>query len=59
VAIARRSALLHAGEGSRGDRERRFRRRAFERARDRALIGVAMRGDPEPAERVSSAANFS
>jgi hypothetical protein len=37
VALARWGAFEAAAEG-----ERRFRRRAFERARDKALIGLAM-----------------
>lgn len=40
LAIARWKALEAASER---DGERRFRRRAFERARDRALIALAMR----------------
>ena len=45
LAGARWGALGAASEHNCGDGERRFRRRAFERARDRALIGLAMRGD--------------
>ena len=41
VAVERWQALEASAEG---DGERRFRRRAFERARDRALIGLAMSG---------------
>src|ERR1700759_2565628 len=41
VAVERWRALEASAEG---DGERRFRRRAFERARDRALIGLAMSG---------------
>jgi hypothetical protein len=39
VAVERWQALEASAEG---DGQRRFRRRAFERARDRALIGLAM-----------------
>jgi hypothetical protein len=42
LAIKRWSALELAQARSRGERECRFRRRAFERARDRALIALAM-----------------
>jgi hypothetical protein len=53
VALARWSALEAASEENCGDGERRFRRRAFERARDKALIALAMtrarvRGRPRP-----------
>ncbi|HEY4825706.1 MAG TPA: hypothetical protein VIH85_03020 [Solirubrobacteraceae bacterium] len=41
VALDRWGAFENAGEG-----ERRFRRRAFERARDRALIALAMAHRP-------------
>ncbi len=40
LALARWDALETSTEG---DGQRRFRRRAFERARDRALISLAMR----------------
>jgi hypothetical protein len=55
VALARWAALQHAADGQRNDRERRFRRRAFERARDRALIALAMRRGREAARPVSPA----
>lgn len=42
MALARWGALEAASEANCGDGERRFRRRAFERARDKALIGLAM-----------------
>ena len=42
MALARWGALEAASEENCGDGERRFRRRAFERARDKALIGLAM-----------------
>jgi hypothetical protein len=42
LAVARWGALEAAAEENCGDGERRFRRRAFERARDRALITLAM-----------------
>jgi hypothetical protein len=45
-ALARWNAFTEA-EQSGGQRERRFRRRSYERARNRALIAVAMRG-PSP-----------
>jgi hypothetical protein len=40
LALARWQALEASSEG---DGQRRFRRRAFERARDRALISLAMK----------------
>jgi hypothetical protein len=43
VALDRWGALEGAGQ-----RERRVRRRAFERARDRALIALAMARRPRP-----------
>jgi hypothetical protein len=43
LAVRRWEELERACEHRRSDRERRFRRRAYERARDRALIGLAMR----------------
>jgi hypothetical protein len=46
LALARWGALEAASERNCGDGERRFRRRAFERARDRALIGLAMTPGP-------------
>ena len=42
TALARWGALEAASEDNCGDGERRFRRRAFERARDKALIALAM-----------------
>jgi hypothetical protein len=50
IAVTRWSSLELAQERGRGERECRFRRRAFERARDRALIALAMQpAAPEPA----------
>jgi hypothetical protein len=46
VALSRWGALEAATGQNCGDGERRFRRRAFERARDRALIAVAMTRGP-------------
>jgi hypothetical protein len=43
LALDRWQALEAASDG---DGERRFRRRAFERARDQALIALAMRAGP-------------
>jgi hypothetical protein len=45
LALKRWSTLVAARERGRGDREFRFRRRAFERARDRALIALALQTD--------------
>jgi hypothetical protein len=42
LAVKRWNSLELAVERGRGDRECRFRRRAFERARDRALIALAL-----------------
>jgi hypothetical protein len=42
TALARWGAFEAASESNCGDGERRFRRRAFERARDKALIALAM-----------------
>jgi hypothetical protein len=42
VALARWGAFEAATEENCGEGERRFRRRAFERARDKALIALAM-----------------
>jgi hypothetical protein len=42
LAVERWGALEAASGENCGDGERRFRRRAFERARDRALITLAM-----------------
>jgi hypothetical protein len=46
LALSRWGALESAAEENCGDGERRFRRRAFERARDRALIALAMTRGP-------------
>jgi hypothetical protein len=46
VALARWGDFEAAAEQHCGDGERRFRRRAFERARDRALIALAMTRRP-------------
>jgi hypothetical protein len=46
LALDRWGALEEAAEGRCSDGERRFRRRAFERARDRALIALAMTRGP-------------
>jgi hypothetical protein len=43
LAVRRWEELERACEHRRSDRERRFRRRAYERVRDRALIALAMR----------------
>jgi hypothetical protein len=43
LAVRRWGELERACEHRRSDRERRFRRRAYERVRDRALISLAMR----------------
>jgi hypothetical protein len=45
-ALARWRLLVSASDGGCGERERRFRRRSFERARDKALIALAMRARP-------------
>jgi hypothetical protein len=45
VALARWGAFEAAEQEHCGDGERRFRRRAFERARDKALITLAMTPD--------------
>jgi hypothetical protein len=42
TALLRWDELQRTCEVRRSDRERRFRRRAYERARDRALIALAM-----------------
>jgi hypothetical protein len=42
LALSRWGAFESAAEQNCGDGERRFRRRAFERARDKALIALAM-----------------
>jgi hypothetical protein len=46
LAVSRWGDLEAAAEQNCGDGERRFRRRAFERARDRALIALAMTRGP-------------
>jgi hypothetical protein len=52
LALLRWGALERAGDEDRSDAERRFRRRAYQRSRDRALIGLAMRSQsPSPAAR--------
>jgi hypothetical protein len=43
LALKRWGSLVAARDRGRGEREFRFRRRAFERARDRALIAFALR----------------
>jgi hypothetical protein len=43
VALSRWSIFQKACEHRRNDNERRFRRRAYERARDAALIALALR----------------
>lgn len=43
VALSRWSVFQKACEHRRNDNERRFRRRAYERARDEALIALALR----------------
>jgi hypothetical protein len=43
LAVARWDELEHACGRQNGDGEPRFRRRAYERTRDRALISLAMR----------------
>jgi hypothetical protein len=48
AAALSRWAILERSCGRRRDGERRFRRRAFERLRDRALVGVAMRDSGGP-----------
>jgi hypothetical protein len=45
LALARWDAFEAVAEQDSGDGKRRFRRRAFERARDKALIGLAMTRD--------------
>jgi hypothetical protein len=42
VALARWSVFQHECEHGNNDHERRFRRRAYERARDDALIALAL-----------------
>jgi hypothetical protein len=46
LALVRWSAVERACERRRSDSERRFRRRAYERARDRALVAVALHRGP-------------
>jgi hypothetical protein len=41
-ALDRWGLLVRATQADSGERERRFRRRAYERSRNRALIGLAM-----------------
>ena len=43
VALSRWSVFQKACEHRRNDNEQRFRRRAYERARDEALIALALR----------------
>jgi hypothetical protein len=50
LAVKRWNTLELARERGRGERECRFRRRAFERARDRALIGLALQSGTASAE---------
>jgi hypothetical protein len=45
LALARWDAFEAVADQDSGDGRRRFRRRAFERARDKALIGLAMTRD--------------
>ncbi|HLY47656.1 MAG TPA: hypothetical protein VKR21_00535 [Solirubrobacteraceae bacterium] len=54
LALSRWEELQRADEGETGGR-RRFRRRAFERARDRALQALAMRLTPATLRRPSAA----
>src|SRR5437763_5790315 len=44
LALERWAALERACEHRRNERELRFRRRAYERARDHALVAVALHG---------------
>jgi hypothetical protein len=44
LALERWSALQRACERPRSDSERRFRQRAYERSRDRALVALALHG---------------
>ena len=46
LAIARWAEFEKAREHDRSNRGRRFRRRVFERARDRALLALALRREP-------------
>ena len=46
IALERWSIFQRACEQRRGESEQRFRRRAFERARDQALIALALRPEP-------------
>src|SRR5690348_7641094 len=50
-ALERWGALLLVSAERPGSREERFRRRAYERSRDRALILLALRSDLWPTER--------
>jgi hypothetical protein len=45
-ALTRWRSLVSASDSGCGEREKRFRRRAFERARDKALIALAMGARP-------------
>jgi hypothetical protein len=45
VALERWAVLLRVSDERPGSREERFRRRAYERQRDVALIALALRGD--------------
>lgn len=53
MAVNRWEELERVCEARRSDRERRFRRRAYERARDQALIALAMRTSDVPVERTA------
>jgi hypothetical protein len=46
LAIARWAEFEKARDQDRSNRGRRFRRRAFDRARDRALLAIALRKEP-------------
>jgi hypothetical protein len=46
IALERWSVFQRACEQQRGEREQRVRRRAFERARDQALIALALSAEP-------------
>jgi len=49
LALARWLEFERASERGCSETERRFRRRAYQRARDRALVAQAMRALPSPA----------
>src|SRR5947209_34279 len=53
MALKRWSTFEQALERGRGERECRFRRRAFERARDRALIALALAPSEDRSQRSS------